>query len=81
MKPAIKRLYDEMSKIDKKIREYQKRCKHKNVIKTPKANTGNIFEENQYWTECRCPDCNRYWIIRDEDSEDDYYPPFKNLGE
>lgn len=37
-------------------------CKHSNVSKMPRANTGNWDRnDDRYWYEFRCPDCGLFW--------------------
>ena len=38
-------------------------CKHPNLEKTHKSNTGNYDPSaDSYWIEFKCPDCNKFWM-------------------
>lgn len=63
MKPYIKRLFRKRDEILTKIINYQDfTCKHFNVKRTPKSNTGNWDRtDDRYWLECKCEDCDKFW--------------------
>ena len=45
-----------------KVVAIQDACEHPNVIKKAGANTGNYCkEDDSYWYDCHCPDCQKYW--------------------
>lgn len=63
MKSYIKGLYNQLNEIQRKIESYQSKCKHEEVVKTPRSNTGNYDpNDDRYWYECKCKNCNKYWI-------------------
>lgn len=63
MKPYIKGLYKKLSEVQLKIENYQANCKHLNLVKTARGNTGNYDpNDDRYWYECKCEDCNKFWI-------------------
>jgi hypothetical protein len=44
------------------IKSLQDKCKHPNVSKTYKSDTGNYDKsQDSYWIEFKCPDCEKYW--------------------
>jgi hypothetical protein len=52
----------EIDKLENKIRRLQDNCKHKNVVKTHRGNTGNWDPNDDcYWTEFDCPECEKHW--------------------
>lgn len=62
MKPYMKGLLNQMSKISAKIQAFQERCKHTNIQRIPRGDTGNYDPSNdRYWNDCLCQDCNRRW--------------------
>jgi hypothetical protein len=62
---TIRQQIDELNaKIDimiKQVLSLREACEHKNVKKKHCADTGNYFADNIYWTEFRCPDCDKFW--------------------
>jgi hypothetical protein len=62
MKKTMEKYRDLELEIELKIKKYQEKCKHENVIKVAKADTGNWCPvDDEYWYECRCPDCDKRW--------------------
>lgn len=62
MKPYIKGLYNQLNELQLKIKAYQTKCQHPDTLKTAMANTGNYDpNDNRYWYECKCNDCNKFW--------------------
>jgi hypothetical protein len=60
----MKRLQNELVKIQEKIKKYQLKCQHLNVVETPRGNTGNYDpNDDKYWTEYSCPDCLKQWSV------------------
>jgi hypothetical protein len=57
----IKKYEAEIDIIKKKIVRLQNRCKHKNIDKIPKSNTGNYLDPDIYWYEITCKDCSKFW--------------------
>lgn len=58
----IKAYEKEIDKIYAKIHRLQENCKHKNVNKIPKGDTGNWDKsDDAYWYEITCKDCDKYW--------------------
>lgn len=58
----IKKYEAEIDIIEVKIKRLQDRCKHKNVERTPRSNTGNWDAgADRYWYDCRCTDCDKVW--------------------
>jgi hypothetical protein len=44
------------------LRELQKGCKHKHVVKTARSDTGNWCpSDDSYWYTFECPECGKYW--------------------
>jgi hypothetical protein len=57
------RIEREIAALQKELSDHQRKCKHPNAIKTPKADTGNYDpSEDRYWYECRCPLCLKHWF-------------------
>jgi hypothetical protein len=62
MDKVVERLYIRRQSINKKIKEYQDLCLHKNLKMIPRSNTGNLdTNDDLYWLECKCVDCDKYW--------------------
>ena len=57
----IKKYEAEIDIIEAKIKRLQDRCKHKNVERTPRSNTGNYLDPDIYWYDCHCIDCDKTW--------------------
>lgn len=58
----IRKYEAEIDVIEAKIKRLQDRCKHKNVVKQPKGNTGNWDKnDDAYWYEIDCNDCDKHW--------------------
>ena len=57
----IKKYEAEIDIIEAKIKRLQDRCKHKNVNRTPRSDTGNYLDPDRYWYDCHCVDCNKIW--------------------
>jgi len=55
IKQDIKKLYEAEALI-------QAQCRHPNLKKVAKSNTGNYDPHaNCYWYEFKCPDCKKQW--------------------
>jgi len=69
MTPAqIKRKWSSIDRREEKLAhelaKLQALCKHPNVEKEYKSNTGNYDPSaDSYWIEFRCPDCRKRWSI------------------
>ena len=62
MTPYMRRLKNELDRVNTKILNYQHKCKHSNVIKKHCANTGHLCSaDDLYWIEYKCPDCLKSW--------------------
>ena len=49
-------------KLASELNKLQALCKHPNLEKTHKSNTGNYDPSaDSYWIEFRCPDCRARW--------------------
>lgn len=67
--PGPKEIKAEVTRLNKEIRDLEiqldkvrKHCRHPNVKKTHRSNTGNYDPTcDCYWTEFDCPDCGRRW--------------------
>ena len=62
MNPDIEKLQAKIRKIQNKIEELQFLCSHPGLKITHGGNTGNLCEvDDQYWTNYRCPWCDKRW--------------------
>ena len=51
-----------ISEVKGKIEALQDVCKHPNVTKVSRSDTGNYDPyEDRYWKEYSCPDCDKRW--------------------
>lgn len=65
MNPEIKRLQRLISKHTLAIDKIQKACPHpkETLVYENKSDTGNWCEQDDdYWAEYKCYECNRWWI-------------------
>lgn len=52
----------EQAELNIRLQYLQYHCKHPDVKKVNKSDTGNWSKaDDVYWTECKCPDCGKYW--------------------
>ena len=58
---AIIKHREKISAIYDKIVELQDRCPHYGLIETPGGDTGNWDRNDEYWTDYKCPYCNKQW--------------------
>lgn len=63
MNPNIIRYKSQLARINKRIQDFQSKCPHLCVTKTPGAITGNL-DDNVYWTDHHCQDCDKRWQIK-----------------
>jgi len=58
------RIVSMLKKYDAKLDALRERCRHPNVEKQHKGDTGN-WDRGQdcYWTEFNCPDCQKFWTV------------------
>ena len=65
-----KSIHKEICEIEKQVgilslrlKVIQNKCKHPNVEKTHRSDTGNWCKlDDCYWTEFSCPDCKKQWM-------------------
>lgn len=60
---AVKKAEVELAAAKLVLRKLQEYCKHPDVVKVNKANTGNYDPAADiYWRDCKCPDCGKFWM-------------------
>ncbi len=63
---AMRMLRDEMEAL-------QEQCPHEHLVGKYKGNTGNWCpQDDSYWIDAHCKDCNKRWLIDSEDNAEEY---------
>lgn len=62
MNKMVSDLKTKILKLSQVIQQIQEDCPHTDVKKVPKSDTGNWCpQDDSYWYECRCPECDKFW--------------------
>ncbi len=62
MDPTIKMLKEQIRELHTAIELLQTNCKHPDLEKVAKSNTGNwCKQDDYYWFEFYCPTCTKRW--------------------
>lgn len=63
MNYVVKKIYHEIELLNEELKILQSECPHSNKKETHGSNTGNL-DDNIYWTDFHCLDCDKKWTIR-----------------
>ena len=69
MKTVIKRerIEKKINQLYNELKTLQENCKHPNLEEIHGKSTGNYDTySDHYWTDYRCPDCNKKWRVEIE---------------